>query len=161
MRTANTLSLQKRNGYWGNTADTAWAMLALSQGVTSDSVNYSTSVSLDGTNLVSTAFQGKNDEPFEKIFNFTNAPLNAMGRDTSLVLAIEKNGPGDLFYTGSLKYSLPSEIIGPRDEGIGLYSSVTDLDGNSVNPSALTAGKTYIQKITVSSTRDRDYLSVR
>ncbi|MEA1910894.1 MAG: alpha-2-macroglobulin family protein, partial [Spirochaetota bacterium] len=161
MRTANTLSLQKRNGYWRNTADTAWAMLALSQGVKSDSVNYSASVNLDGTNLVSTAFHGINDKPVEKIFNFTNAPLNAMGRDTSLALAIEKNGPGDLFYTGSLKYSLPSEIIGPRDEGIGLYSSVTDINGNSVNPSALSAGKTYIQKITVSSTRDRDYLSVR
>ncbi len=161
MRTANTLSLQKRNGYWGNTADTAWAMLALSQGVLSDSIDYSASVDLDGLNLVSESFHGKNEEPVEKIFNFIDAPLKSMVRDTPLALAIEKIGPGTLFYTGSLKYSLPSEVIGPRDEGIGLFTSVTDLDGNYVNSSALTAGKTYIQKITVSSTRDRDYLSVR
>ena len=161
MRAANTLSLQKRNGYWNNTADTAWAVLALSNSNLSDSVDFSASANFAGSKLLSASFQDANDKSVEKIFNFTEAPLITFDRDTSLPLSIEKIGPGTLFYNGSLKYSLPSEILGPRDEGIGLYTSVTDIDGNEVNPSALTAGKTYIQKITVSSTRDRDYLSVR
>ena len=161
MRTANTLSLQKRNGYWNNTADTAWAMLALSNGVLSESVDFSASADLAGNNLLSASFQSKNDQSVEKDFNFIEYPLNSFDRDTSLPLSINKTGPGTLFYTGSLKYSLPSEILDPRDEGIGLYTTVTDIDGKSVNPSALIAGKTYIQKITVSSTRDRDYLSIR
>lgn len=161
MRTANTLSLQKRNGYWINTADTAWAMLALSHGAPDNTIDYSVSVNLDRVNLISSAFKGKNDASIERTFNFNDDPLSSMGRDTSLALSFKKVGPGNLFYTGSLKYSVPSEIIGPRDEGIGLYSRVTDLNGNLVDSSALIAGKTYIQKITVSSTRDRDYLSVR
>ncbi len=161
MRISNTLSLQKRNGYWGNTADTAWAMLALSNGIKSDLVDFSASVDLDDVNLISASFHGKNEESADKVFNFTEVPLNSMERDSSLALSIEKVGPGNLFFTGSLKYSLPSEIIGPRDEGIGLYTSVTDIDGNPVNPSALIAGKTYVQTITVSSTRDREYLSIR
>lgn len=161
MRISNTLSLQKRNGYWGNTADTAWAMLALANGVKGDLVDFSASVDLEGVNLISAVFNEENEESSNNVYKFTEVPLSSMERDSSLALSIEKIGPGNLFYTGSLKYSLPSEIIGPRDEGIGLYTSVTDINGNSANPSALIAGKTYIQKITVSSTRDRDYLSVR
>ncbi|MDA3937918.1 MAG: MG2 domain-containing protein [Spirochaetia bacterium] len=161
MRTANTLSLGKRNGYWGNTADTAWAMLALSHGVVSDSVNFSSSVDLEGISLISTDFQDENDISIEKIFNFTENPLNDLERDAALDLSFKKVGPGNLYYTGQLKYSLPSETLKPKDEGIGLFTTVTDLEGQLVDSSSLTAGKTYLQKITVSSTRDREYLSVR
>ncbi len=161
MRVANTLSLRKRNGYWGNTADTAWAMLALSTGADSDSVDFSVSVDIADTNLISASFQNKNQPGVEAIFNFTELPLKSLKRDTNLPLGIEKIGSGTLFYTASLKYALPSEILDPRDEGIGLYTTVTDIDGRTVNSEKLTAGKTYIQKIVVSSHREREYLSIR
>ena len=161
MRTANTLSLQKRNGYWGNTADTAWAMLALSNGVVSDSIDFTSTVDLEGVSLVSTNFQNKNDKSLEEVFNFTDKPLSTFERDKALSLSFNKNGPGNLYYTGQLKYTLPSEILEPRDQGIGLFTTVTDIEGRIVDSSSLTEGKTYIQKITVSSNRDRDYLSVR
>lgn len=161
MRTANTLSLKKRNGYWGNTADTAWAMLALSAATGDDSVDFSATVDISDINLVFASFSDRNEPGVEKLFNFVETPLNNLKRDTGLPLSIEKIGSGTLFYTAALKYALPSEILGYRDEGIGLYSTVTDLDGRIVSSEKLIAGKTYIQKIVVSSHRDREYLSVR
>jgi hypothetical protein len=161
MRAANTLSLKKRNGYWGNTVDTAWAMLALSSGTGSDSVDFTTSIDITDINLISASFTDRNEPGQERLFNFAEPPLDNLKRDTGLPLSIEKIGSGTLFYTAALKYALPSEIIGPRDEGIGLYSTMTDLDGRTVNSEMLSAGKTYIQKIVVSSHRDREYLSIR
>lgn len=161
MRTSNTLSLKKRNGYWENTADTAWAMLALSGGSDSNSVDFSGTANISDINLLSASFSNKNDPGKEKIYNFTEQPLDDLERDAGLSLSIEKNGLGTLFYTAALKYALPSEMLGYRDEGIGLYTVITDPDGLIVDSDKLTAGNTYVQKIVVSSHRDREYLSVR
>ena len=161
MRTANTLSLKKRNGYWRNTVDTSWAILALSSGFSNRGVNYNVKVNLAEEKLLSAKFKDRNDPLVEKNFNFSESPLKSMERDTPLTFSIVKNGSGSLFYTASLKYTLPSEILVPRDEGIGLYSSITDLNGRVVDGSKLSTGKTYVQKIIVSSAKDREYLSLR
>jgi hypothetical protein len=133
MRTANTLSLKKRNGYWRNTVDTSWAILALSSDFSNRGVNYNVKVNLAEENLLSANFKDRNDVSVEKNFIFSESPLKSMERDTPLTFSIIKNGPGSLFYTASLKYTLPSEILVPRDEGIGLYSSITDPDGRVVS----------------------------
>jgi alpha-2-macroglobulin len=161
MRIANTLSLNSRNGYWGNTADTAWAMLSLSGGTESAQVDFSAEAEIAGNILSSANFKNSNENSVEEEFNFNQKPLLELDRDTALPLSIEKSGPGNLFYTAALSYALPSEILTPRDEGIGLYSIITNLEGDIVDSSHLTAGKTYIRKVTVSSHRDREYLSVR
>jgi alpha-2-macroglobulin len=161
MRTANTLSLKKRNGYWGNTADTSWAMLALSSGINNENIDISGTVDISDINLAAFSFADKNAPAEEVLYNFTETPLDKLERDTMLPLTIVKLGSGSLFYTGALKYALPSELIGPGDQGIGLYTTVTDLDGNIINSKNLIAGNTYLQKIVVSSHRDREYLSLR
>jgi len=116
---------------------------------------------LEEENLLSASFKDRNGNTVEKVFNFSEIPLNSMERDTLLNFSIDKTGPGSLFYTAALKYTLPSEILTPRDEGIGLYSTISNLDGRIIDVSKLSAGKTYIQKVIVSSTKDREYLSLR
>ena len=161
MRTANTISLKKKNGYWRNTVDTSWAILALSSGLPDTMVDFNAEVNLSNEKLLSVSFTDSNDAPVEKVFRISDIPLKSMERDTSLNFSIDKNGPGNLFYTASLKYTLPVELLAPRDEGFGLYSSISDRNGRIVDTSKLLSGKTYIQKIIISSTKDRQYLSLR
>jgi uncharacterized protein YfaS (alpha-2-macroglobulin family) len=119
-------------------------------------------VAIAGAELLSGAFKGLAAKTQTKTFDFTSSPLTTLGRDSRLPLVFRRQGTGSLYYTASLTYAIPSELQSFRDEGIGVYLSIYDVDTDAeVKGTALVSGKTYRARVRVSSTRDRTYMALR
>ncbi|MCL2759469.1 MAG: hypothetical protein FWD22_04595, partial [Treponema sp.] len=83
-------------------------------------------------------------------------------RDRIQQLNFTRSGTGSLYYTASLRYAIPSELQSFRDEGIGVFLSIHDVNtGAEIKNTALQSGRTYRARVRVSSTRDRTYLALR
>jgi uncharacterized protein YfaS (alpha-2-macroglobulin family) len=78
-----------------------------------------------------------------------------------LPLRIEREGTGVLYYTASLRYGIPAELAGMRDEGVGVYVETFDADGKQIKDGILIPGKTYTRRVIVSTSRDRTFLALR
>jgi uncharacterized protein YfaS (alpha-2-macroglobulin family) len=77
-------------------------------------------------------------------------------------LNFTRRGTGNVYYTASLRYAIPSELQSFRDEGLGVFLSIYDVDtGEEFKGTALKSGKTYRGRVRVSSSRDRTYLALR
>jgi hypothetical protein len=77
-------------------------------------------------------------------------------------LVFARNGTGNIYYTASLSYAIPSELQTFRDEGLGVFMSIYDIStGAEINGTALQSGRTYRARVRVSSTRDRTYVALR
>jgi len=165
---ATSLIGRQRQGIWNNTASSFWATLALwvlSEKESADAVN--ASVSLGGTALFDAELKSYGGAPISYNGAFTDKPLIDMARDTLLPLRIERsplmNGADStqrLYYTASLRYGIPAELAGARDEGLGVFAETFDSDGKPVTNGRLTPGKTYTRRVTVSSSRDRAYVAL-
>jgi uncharacterized protein YfaS (alpha-2-macroglobulin family) len=119
-------------------------------------------VSIAGNELLSAAFKGLAAKSQTATFDFKDAPLSALGRDSMLPLAIKRQGTGSLYYTASLTYAIPAELQSFRDEGLGVFLSIYDVDTDKEVPgAALVSGKTYRARVRVSSSRDRTYMALR
>jgi hypothetical protein len=165
-RLANSLIEQQRRGIWNNTSSSFWAVLAFGMVSDSESSEWDTGamtgqVSLGGTSLFSAEFKNYGGSPVSFVSLFIDQPLAELPRDTLLPLRIERSGLGRLYYTASLRYGIPTELSGARDEGLGVFVETFDSDGKPVRDGRLLAGKTYTRKITVSSSRDRTYVALR
>ena len=163
-RLATSLLDRQRHGLWGNTNSSYWAVLAfgrLADSEASRGADFRATVRLGGEPFLSTEFQGYGGKPASRSATFSEAPLSDATRDTLLPLRMERDGPGTLFYTASLKYGLPSELAYARDEGISVYNEVHDSTGMLVEDGKLVAGKTYRARVVVSSSRDRPFLALR
>jgi uncharacterized protein YfaS (alpha-2-macroglobulin family) len=77
-------------------------------------------------------------------------------------LDFSRRGSGNVYYTASLRYAIPSELQSFRDEGLGVFLGIYDVDtGEEIGGTALESGKTYRGKVRVSSGRDRTYVALR
>ena len=112
----------------------------------------------DGEFLV--PFKGISEAPEILSLKYDEAPLSGLGKDKAYKLRIEKDGEGELFYSATTEYALPSEIVQPRDEGISVYTEIETLDGKPVEEGRLELGQTYRCRAVVSSSRDRTFLSM-
>jgi uncharacterized protein YfaS (alpha-2-macroglobulin family) len=119
-------------------------------------------VSLAGTELLNGAFKGLGAKPVTKTFDFSDPVLAGLARDRLQALEFTRRGTGNIYYTASLRYAIPSELQSFRDEGLGVYLSIYDVNtGEEINSVALQSGKTYRAVARVSSSRDRTYLALR
>ncbi|MCL2762172.1 MAG: MG2 domain-containing protein [Treponema sp.] len=174
-RLANSLIERQRQGVWNNTASSFWAVLAFGMLGDSESAEWNSAgfesgitanVSLGGTPLLNTEFKNYGGAPVSYNGSFSNTPINTIPRDTLLPLRIERSpfinsaGPR-LYYTASLRYGIPVELAGARDEGIGIFAETFDSDGTVVKDGRLRPGKTYTRRITISSFRDRTHVALR
>jgi uncharacterized protein YfaS (alpha-2-macroglobulin family) len=171
-RLATTLVERQRGGVWNNTASSFWALLAFSILGDSESAEWKTddntamsflkgTVTLGETALFNVVFNTYGSTPVSYNRRFAESPINDLPRDTLLSLRIERTGPGRLYYTASLRYGIPVEIAGARDEGLGVFVETFDSDGKAVNDGRLKPGKTYTRRITISSSRDRSFVALR
>jgi uncharacterized protein YfaS (alpha-2-macroglobulin family) len=77
-------------------------------------------------------------------------------------LNFTRRGRGTIYYTASLRYAIPFELQSFRDEGIGVFMSIYDINTNEeIKGTSLQNGKTYRARVRVSSNRDRTYLALR
>jgi uncharacterized protein YfaS (alpha-2-macroglobulin family) len=166
-RLATSLIERQRRGVWGNTVSSFWAVLAFGMVGDSESAQWSSGdslnadVSLGGSPLFDAEFKSYGGVPVSYNGLFTDAPLADLQRDILLPLRIERNGSPRLYYTASLRYGIPAELAGGRDEGLCVFVETFDADGNAVKDGKLIAGKTYTRKITLSSSRDRTFVALR
>jgi uncharacterized protein YfaS (alpha-2-macroglobulin family) len=163
-RLANSLIEHQRSGTWGNTAANYWAILAYSAIIdaeTKTETDFVSSTSLGETLLQNAVFTSYGGVPVSNLFPFDESPLQNISRDTLLPLRIEKDGPGNLYYTASLTYGIASELAQARDEGISVFAETYDEDGNEITNGLLVAGKTYTRKAVISTSRARTHVALR
>ncbi|GHV91258.1 hypothetical protein AGMMS50268_17610 [Spirochaetia bacterium] len=152
-------------GFWDSTAVTVRVLSAVDALIRAENLadtDVTGTVTIAGKDLLSAAFKGLAAKSQTKVFDFKDAPISGLGRDSMLPLAIKRQGTGSLYYTASLTYAIPAELQSFRDEGLGVFLSIYDVDTDEeVSGAALMSGKTYRVRVRVSSTRDRTYLALR
>jgi uncharacterized protein YfaS (alpha-2-macroglobulin family) len=157
---------QKRSGgYWDSTAITVRILSAVDALIRAEnlaSVNVTGTISLSGQELFKDSYKGLGAKPSGKRFDFKEAPLASLKRDSALPLVIGRSGQGTLYYTASLTYAIPSELQSFRDEGLGIFVSISEAgSGKEINGGGLESGKTYRARVRLSSGRDRTYVALR
>jgi uncharacterized protein YfaS (alpha-2-macroglobulin family) len=166
-RLASALIERQRRGVWNNTASSFWAVLAFGNVAGAEAAEWKNSggfvsrVSLGAEPLLDAEFRSYGGSPASRVAAFAGPPLSALRRDTLLPLRIERQGTGRLYFTASLKYGIPAELAGPRDEGLGVFAETFDSEGRPVRDGRLIPGKTYTRRLTLSSSRDRTYVALR
>ena len=164
-RLANSLIERQRRGIWNNTSSSYWAVLAFGRIADAEekegTEGLNARLSLGGTQLLEAAFAASLMPPVFRTWAFGETPLDAIERDTVQPLRIEREGEGRLYYTASLRYGIPTELAAPRDEGLSVFVETFDSSGNIVRDGRLIPGKTYLRRVTVSSSRDRTFVALR
>lgn len=160
------LMLQKAgHGYWSSTAATSRVLIALREYIKTnnlENLNFTAEVLLNDKKLADGKFKGVAAEPVEKTIDFNEEPVKSMPRDKELSLVFNKDGRGSLYYTASMKYAIPVTEQTARDEGICIFTEITDVKtGQVVTGNELVSGRVYKEKVFISSTRNREYVAVR
>jgi len=152
-------------GYWQNTAVTVRILSAVDELIRAENltdINVRAQAMLGAAQLLEGTFKGLGAKPVTKTINFTDPAIANIQRDKLQQLDFTRKGTGSVYYTASLRYAVPSELQFFRDEGIGVFLSIYDVNtGAELKSSALQSGKTYRAKVRVSSSRDRSYLALR
>ena len=166
------LQAQRSNtGYWQSTAVTVRVLSAVDALIRAENlVNLDVrgGVSLAGTQLLQGAFRGLGAKPVTGTFDFNDPVMASLPRDRMQTLNFSRSGTNNIYYTASLRYAIPAELQSFRDEGVGVFMAIYDVNtGEEIRTNAanmrlaLQSGKTYRARVRVSSTRDRTYLALR
>ena len=154
-----------RNGYWQSTALTSRVLIALNEYITQnrlEELDFTAEALLGGKTLLSGSFSGAAAQAVETQLSFDAAELKGLPRNAEIPLSFSREGAGTLYYTASLRYAVPAAKQDARDEGICVYTEITDAEtGKTVNGSRLTAGKVYREKVVISSVTDLEYVALR
>ena len=160
----NTLMKRQKHGYWVNTSDTGWALQALARiygEEAGEKTDFAARVEIDKNEILNTPFKGISRRPLVREFPFSEAPLSGLTRDKLFRLSFSRQGPGKLFYTATIHYALPTEVVRPRDEGFSVFTEIFDLDGNVRDYRDLELGETYRMRVIVSSSKRRNFVALR
>nr|HPO50825.1 hypothetical protein [Spirochaetota bacterium] len=122
--------------------------------------DYLAKIMLDGKQIFEATFKGVNDTRVVKNLSF-DTDLKDFAKNKILPLNVSKEGRGVLYYTASLKYSLPSEMIKSRDEGFSVFSEITNLDGKVIDGKTLKLGETYKMKVVINTSKHRNFVALR
>jgi uncharacterized protein YfaS (alpha-2-macroglobulin family) len=135
---------------------------ALIQNEKTDAIDVQGTVTVNNAPLLQGNFKGFAEEPAVASFDFSSPEISALPRDAALPLEVNRAGQGNLYYSVSMNYALPSEMQIARDEGFCVSVSIYDVEsGTQVDGGELEAGKTYRMEASISSTMDRTYAALR
>jgi hypothetical protein len=152
-------------GFWQNTAVTARVLTAVDALIRAENLSnldLSAEVTLAGTELLRGIFRGLGARPVTGTFDFNDPVLAGITRDRMFALEFSRRGTGTLYYTASLSYAIPAELQSFRDEGLGVFLSIHDIEtGEEIQGSALVSGRTYRGRVRMSSSHDRTYVALR
>jgi uncharacterized protein YfaS (alpha-2-macroglobulin family) len=152
-------------GCWESTAVTVRVLSAVDALIRAENLaspDASAAVSLAGTPLLNGAFKGLGAKAVTRTFDFKEPVLANLPRDRVQSLDFTRRGNGNVYYTASLSYAIPSELQSFRDEGLGVFLGIYDVNtGEEIKGTALESGKTYRGRVRVSSSRDRAYVALR
>ena len=158
------------SGFWVSTAVTVRVLSAVDALIRAEdlvNLDVSGSVSLAGTELLQGTFRGLGARPITGTFNFNDTVLANLARDRLHHINFTRSGTHNLYYTVSLRYAIPSELQSSRDEGLGVFMNIIDINtGEEIRKNAdgimaLQSGVTYRARVRLSSTRDRTFVALR
>ncbi len=160
------LKLQRASkGYWKSTAATSRVLIALNRYIKDNDLehlDFTAQVLLGGKELLQGSFKGVAAEATDRELDFDSTELKGIARDKEIDLDFTKTGTGTLYYTACMRYAIPADKQKARDEGICVYTEITDAEtGEAVSTNELTAGKLYREKVYVSSTINLEYVALR
>jgi len=159
-----TLLETQRSGYWNSTAVTVRVLSAVDALIRAENltnIDVTGTVALGAAQLLQGTFRGLGAKPVTSVTNFSDPAFSSLERNRLQQLNFTRSGRGNLYYTASLRYAIPSELQTFRDEGIGVFLSIHDVATGAQVSSALENGKTYRARVRVSSARNRTYLALR
>lgn len=162
-------------GKWQSTATTSRVLMAIEKHITThslDDTDFTAKVLIGSDDDIDIEeeekifaegkFSGANAKPVNRTAQFDEPTLSSVQRDKELPLTFKKDGQGTLYYTLSMRYALPAAEQKARDEGICLYTEITDArTGERVTGDKLESGKIYRQKIFVSTPKERTFVALR
>ena len=152
-------------GAWHSTAETSRALIALASYIKLaglEDSDFSAQVLLDGNKLLEGEFKGADANPVNAQFDFADEEIASLEKEKEIPLEIKKQGKGALYYTASMKYAIPAEEQLARDEGLCVYTEITDArTGEKVEAAKLKSGEIYRQKVFVTTTKDRTFVALR
>lgn len=160
------LELQKAfKGTWRSTAETSRAFIALDSYIKEtylEDSDFSAQILLDGKELLQGEFKGTGANPVNAQFKFASEEIASVKKEEEIPLEIKKQGNGTLYYTASMKYAIPAEEQLARDEGLCVYTEISDArTGKKVDAFNLKSGEIYRQKVFITSTKDRTFVALR
>nr|MDE5580992.1 hypothetical protein [Treponemataceae bacterium] len=160
------LELQKAfKGTWRSTAETSRALIALDSYIKEthlEDSDFSAQILLDGKELLQGEFKGTGANPVNAQFEFASEEIASVKKEEEIPLEIKKQGNGTLYYTASMKYAIPAEEQLARDEGLCVYTEISDArTGKKVDASNLKSGEIYRQKVFITSNKDRTFVALR
>ncbi len=149
---------------WVGSMDILWAAKTLARELrlVESHDDMSIRVSLEEEELISREMQAIHESPTGDEFSLDAAPIERLSRGQLHPLHFETDSAQPLFYSATLSYELPNEVIIARDEGFSLFRRIEDLDGNEVSAEELERGETYRVSVTIGTDRNRfgSFLSV-
>ena len=161
-RIAGTLLQRQYDRMWRNTASTNWLLLAmatLSEARGDSAAGGSATATLAGSEIERRTFAGPMDRARVEL-GLESEPLSSLGREVVIPLRLSTDG-NRLYYTVSLAYDLPAETAGARDEGFTVYSTIETVDGTEHKSNILELGRSYRQRVVVSTSRQRSLVALR
>ena len=156
------LTMARSSGRWESTQENVWAILALSDYMSSSGeleAAYSYQLSINGD----VAAEGSVDETSLDVPRVVAMPMNVLTAGEDTYVDIEKapaDAPGRLYYSAFLQYLLPVQDIQPLDRGIIVYRQYLK-DGESAETiSSARVNDIITVKLTVVAPYDLYYLIV-
>ena len=166
-----TLLENQTKGYWQNTATTAHVLEAIYTYIKMmnlDDTKYTGKVNLNSKEILSAEFDGPASKPKSIKLDFNGEELKNIEANKAIPVEFTKDGQGRLFYTMSMKYALPEEMLPKRDEGLKISYEIVDTEsGKVINTDSdtsllsLESGKLYKATIKIESTKNRSYVALR
>ncbi len=156
------LTMARSSGRWESTQENVWAILALTDYMSSAGeleAEYSYRLSINGE----TAAEGSVDETSLDVPQVVNVPMDALTAGGDTYVDIEKapaDAPGRLYYSAFLRYLLPVQDIEPLDRGIIVYRQYYADEKLGETISSARVNDTITVKLTVVAPYDLYYLVV-
>lgn len=157
----NSIMSRQKSGYWRNTHSTGWILYSFANLFRTESgknTNFLAKINLGGNEIINNNFKGISENPIVYDINITELLKLSAGK--TLPLSFKKDGDGTLFYSATLRYALNSDKIEARDEGVSVYSKITD-NSDVEYDNVYKLGQTYKYTVYISSGRDREFMAVR
>ena len=142
---------------WTSSMDILWAARAVASAMDDlDGVDTAmVSARIGEHDLFEGELEALHEAPIGERYSMDDEPLSRLDPGHMYSLAFEADAEASVFYTATLSYALPNEIVPARDEGFSVYRSVETVNGDRVALEELEAGETYRITATVAADRNR------
>jgi uncharacterized protein YfaS (alpha-2-macroglobulin family) len=154
------LMVNRKNGRWNSTQETAWTLLALTDWVTATgelNPDYQYAVGFNGTELT----QGEaNPQTLREVKSVSVDVTKMLSEEANRLVFARDGSSGSLYYTAYLNLWLPVNQIQPLDKGVTITRQYFKPEDLSQPVTEAGQGDVLLVRLTVAAPADLRYLIV-